>query len=156
MIYQTTKFFQEYLKTNRLKLTSQRKLILDVFASSTHQMTAEELHAEVSNIDPGISLSTVYRTLKHLLQSGLGRCVHFGDGTTRFEFSDGQNCYMICETCGRKIPVTNPYVDCIFEENARQEGFRMFRSQSTIYGICHQCLNAREMQVQEKKEKEFT
>lgn len=137
---ETTRTFQEYLKTNRLKLTSQRKLILDVFISRGVQVTAEELFKEVAELDDGISLSTVYRTVKHLLQSGLARCSHYGDGTTRYEPTDGLNSYLVCETCGKKVPITNPYLECIQAEAARQEGFRMFQCQMIIHGLCHECL----------------
>lgn len=73
---ETTRTFQEYLKANRLKLTSQRKLILDVFISKGAQVTTEELFKDVAELDDSISLSTVYRTVKHLQQSGLARCSH--------------------------------------------------------------------------------
>lgn len=136
----TTRLFQDYLKANRLKLTSQRKLILDIFISGSQLLTAEELFRQVTDIDPGISLSTVYRTFKHLQQAGLARCVHYGDGTTRYEPSDGQKSYLVCEKCGKKIPIINPYLECLQQESARQEGFRMFRSRTTIYGLCHECL----------------
>jgi Fur family ferric uptake transcriptional regulator len=135
----TTLVFKNYLKSNQLKLTSQRKIILDVFISHDTQVTAEELFKEVSELDSRISLSTVYRTVKHLLQSGLARCAHYGDGSTRYEPTDGHSNYLICERCGKKILIDNPYVECLLAETARQEGFQPFQTQLVIHGLCHQC-----------------
>lgn len=141
---ETTRIFQEYLKANRLKLTSQRKLILDVFISRGTCVTADELFQDVAEMDDGISLSTVYRTVKHLLQSGLARCSHYGDGTTRYEPAEGQTSHLICDNCGKKIPLANPYLECVHAEAARQEGFRMFQCRVTIHGLCHECLTKHE------------
>ncbi len=141
---ETTRTFQEYLKANRLKLTSQRRLILDVFVSRGCRVTADELFKEVAELDDGISLSTVYRTVKHLLQSGLARCSHYGDGTTRYEPADGQTSHLVCEVCGRKVPIANPYLECMHAEAARQAGFRMLHCHVTIHGLCHECLTKHE------------
>ncbi len=63
-------FLKERLKQNNIKLTSTRSAILEVFASSTESLGAEDIYILARRKDPSISLATVYRNLK--LLAGLG------------------------------------------------------------------------------------
>lgn len=132
--------FQQFLRKNGLKLTEQRKLILDVFTGRQLQVTIEELFHEVVRIDPTTSLSTIYRTMKLLHKSGLAKFVSLNDGNARYEPIGDLRTYMVCEKCGTKILIDNPYLDCIHREVAKQQGFQMHQCQMTIYGLCPNCI----------------
>ncbi|GAB7024411.1 Fur family transcriptional regulator [Salidesulfovibrio brasiliensis] len=131
--------FKTYLTSNGLKLTSQRKLILNVFMTLDRPVTSEELFQEGHSMDESISLSTVYRSLKHLQNAGIARCVRLTDGVTRYECVRGHDSHLICERCGKRIPLDNPYLDCVQREAARQEGFRVYHCCVELHGICHDC-----------------
>ncbi|MDD4732080.1 MAG: Fur family transcriptional regulator [Desulfovibrio sp.] len=131
--------FKEYLVANGLKLTQQRKLILNVFITLDQAVSPEELFHEVHGLDQGISLSTVYRTLKHLLQSGVARCMLQSDGVTRYEGVTGHYCRLVCEHCGKSLPLDNPYLHCLQHEAARQEGFHLYECVMELRGICKSC-----------------
>jgi len=133
------KTFKEYLAANNLKLTQQRLLIFKVFFSDEKKVTPEQLLAQVQEVDSAISRSTVYRTVKHLHTAGIARCIHQSDGSTHYEPMGDHYSQMICERCGKRIPMTNPYIDCLQQETARQQGFTMFRYQTMLYGICSEC-----------------
>jgi len=51
------------LKEKGLKLTPQRRLIIDIMHNKTAQLTAEEIIVYVKTRMPGVNKSTVYRTL---------------------------------------------------------------------------------------------
>lgn len=131
--------FRKYLSGNNLKLTQQRALIFKVFMSGQGQVSPEELLTRVQEVDESVSRSTIYRTVKHLHGAGIARCIHQGDGITYYEPMGDQSCRMICERCGRSIPVSNPYLECVQQETARQQGFTLFRWQSVLYGLCREC-----------------
>lgn len=133
------KSFRKYLAGNNLKLTQQRMLIFKVFMSDQGKVSPEELLAGVQEVDETISRSTIYRTVKHLHSAGIARCIHQGDGITYYEPMGDHSCRMICERCGRTIPIRNPYFECIQQETARQQGFTLFRYQSVIHGLCREC-----------------
>ncbi|WP_316899567.1 Fur family transcriptional regulator [Pseudodesulfovibrio indicus] len=137
---ESLKSFHSYLTHNNLKLTKQRMLIFKVFMSGQDEMSPEDLLNIVQDVDEGISRSTIYRTLKHLHSAGIARCIHRGDGTTYYEPMGDQSCRMICERCGRTIPIKNPYFECIQKETARQQGFTLFRYQCVIHGLCSACI----------------
>lgn len=131
--------FKQYLSHNKLKLTQQRLLIFKVFMSDDGKVSPEKLLTRVSQLDNTVSRSTVYRTMKHLHNAGIARCIHQGDGVTHYEPMGDQSCQMICERCGRKIPIANPYLECLQQETARQQGFTLFRYQMVIHGLCSRC-----------------
>ena len=136
---ESLKSFKQYLAHNNLKLTQQRLLIFKVFMSDEGQVSPEELLQGVQNLDETISRSTVYRTVKHLHDSGIARCIHRSNGITYYEPMGDQSSQMVCERCGRTIPIKNPYFECLQHETARQQGFTLFRYQNVIYGLCSNC-----------------
>ena len=133
------KAFKQYLVQNNLRLTQQRILIFKIFMSEEERISPEELLSEAQDVDTTISRSTVYRTVKHLHGAGIARCIHEGDGVTYYEPMGDQSCQMICERCGRSIPVKNPYYECLQQETARQQGFTLYRYTSVLYGLCSDC-----------------
>lgn len=133
------KLFKEYLSTNNLKLTQQRLLIFKVFMSDDGKVNPEQLLNAVREVDKSVSRSTVYRTVKHLHHAGIARCIHHSDGSTHYESMGDHYTQMICERCGKSIPIKNPYIDCLQQETARQQGFTLFRFQTVLYGICCEC-----------------
>lgn len=131
--------FKQYLAQNNLKLTQQRTLIFKVFMSDDEKISPEDLLNRVREIDNSVSRSTIYRTVKHLHNAGIARCIHQSDGITQYEPMGDQSCQMVCERCGKSIPIKNPYFECLQQETARQQGFTLFRYQSVIYGLCCEC-----------------
>jgi Fur family ferric uptake transcriptional regulator len=63
--------FEEYLKEQDLKLTDQRRQILEEFLKIETHVSTEELYARLKQDHPGIGIATVYRTLKLLCECGL-------------------------------------------------------------------------------------
>ncbi len=133
------KSFKKYLASNALKLTQQRLLILKVFMSEDGEINSENLLKAVQDIDPAVSRSTVYRTIKHFHHAGIARCIHHRDGSSHYEPTGDHNCHMVCERCGTTTPILNPYMDCLQQETARQQGFTLSHYRTTLYGLCGQC-----------------
>lgn len=134
--------FKEYLESNNLKLTPQRERILTVFLSLPGPVSAERLLLEVGGAANGISLSTLYRALGHLLRAGLARRLQHGAGTARYEAVGGCCCHLICERCGRRVAVNSPYLEGMQEVAARQEGVVLHRCRSQLVGLCPACAAA--------------
>jgi len=131
--------FKEYLSHNDLKLTKQRLLIFKVFIISKGEVCPEDLLNNVQQVDSSVSRSTVYRTVKHLHNAGIARCIHKNNGITHYEPMGDHSSQMVCERCGRNVPIRNPYFECLQHETARQQGFTLFRYQTVMYGLCSDC-----------------
>ena len=72
-------------EANGLRMTEQRRVIARVLQGCTDHPDVEELYARASNVDAGISLATVYRTVKLFEEAGILERHEFGDGRARYE-----------------------------------------------------------------------
>lgn len=130
-----------YITQHNLKITSQRRAVLDVFLKSENHVSAEDLYKMVSENEPKIGLATVYRTLALFTQSGLATELDFGDGQKRYEhkYMHSHHDHMICTACGKIIEFHNPLIEKFQEEAASQHGFNITSHKLDIYGICDEC-----------------
>ena len=62
---------ENYITQHNLKITKQRRAVLEAFLGSDEHVSAEDLYKIVSAKEPKIGLATVYRTLALLTESGL-------------------------------------------------------------------------------------
>lgn len=133
--------FQDYLADNGLKMTPQRRCIIEVFFDSDGHPAPEELYLQVREQDSSIGQATVYRTLKLLSDSGLAKEVHFGDGVTRYErkFGHSHHDHLICENCGKNIEVVDDTIEELQEKLAHKHGFTLTGHRMYLYGVCGDC-----------------
>ena len=68
-----------------LRITEQRKVIARVLGESEDHPDVEALHARAAAVDPGISIATVYRTVRLFEEAGILERHDFGDGRARYE-----------------------------------------------------------------------
>lgn len=136
--------FQQYLQENGLKNSQQRELILETFLALPPHQTAEELHREVSGMDAGIGLSTVYRTLRLLVDAGLAKQRHFQEGRSCFEPSIDihHHDHLICEGCGRIVEFECQEIEDLQLAMARSNGFTLTRHRLELFGLCPACRKA--------------
>jgi len=133
--------FTEYLARKNLKMTPQRRLILDVFLAEDGHLASEDLYNRVKAQDKSIGQATVYRTLKLLSESGLAKEVHFGDGVTRYEqkYGSAHHDHILCERCGMTLEVVDERIERLQDELAKRHGFVLTGHKMYLYGICESC-----------------
>lgn len=133
--------FFNYLAKEKLKFTSQRALIFDVFWGVEEHISPEELYGLVKEKDPSIGQATVYRTLKLLSDSKIAREVDFGDGVSRYEpyFGRSHHDHLICENCGISVEVFDDRIEKLQEELAAKHDFTLNTHSMYLYGQCAQC-----------------
>lgn len=133
--------FADYLTDNNLKMTPQRRLILDTLMKQNDHLSSEELYAKVKKRDKSVGQATVYRTLKLLNDSGLIEPLDFADGVTRYEMCYGEDHHdhLICERCGKNIEILDDVIEHRQEELAKEHGFTLRRHKMYLYGLCADC-----------------
>ena len=133
--------FAKFLSERNLKVTPQRRLILDTLLKRTDHLSSEELYAEVKERDSSIGQATVYRTLKLLTEAGLVEPLDFADGVARYEFNYGRkhHDHLICDRCGANIEILDETIERRQEELAAEHGFTLLRHKMYLYGICSDC-----------------
>ena len=127
------------------RMTSQRRLILETLAECTDHPTAEEIYSRARKINPGINLSTVYRTLRWLEKQGLvnARLFHDERGLERFdpigESGEIDHHHFRCEECNQIIEFSSKLIDEIKNKFVSENGGRVINASLTLYGICADC-----------------
>jgi len=136
-----TRLFHEHLKRERLKRTSQRDLILDVFLDTEGHVSSEDLYALVKSKDPSVGFTTVYRTLKLLKESGLARELEFHDGRILYEheYKHTHHDHMICTSCGALIEFYSEEIEKLQDQITRKYRFKPLHHSHRIFGICASC-----------------
>lgn len=84
----------------KLRMSPQRRVILDVLRNRRWHPTADELFQAVRQRLPHVSLGTVYRNLDQLSQAGLVRGLEFSDGARRFDGLVVKHTHARCLRCG--------------------------------------------------------
>jgi len=133
--------FIEYLKKKDLKLTDQRKIILDVFLKTERHLAVEDLYNIAKKKDQSIGQATVFRTLKLLREAGIAKEVNLGDGKTRYEHKYGHqhHDHLVCLECGRFIEAVDSKIEKLQDELCKSQDFKPERHKMEIFGICKKC-----------------
>ena len=119
------------------RLTSQRRLILDILAESDEHLEADAVHERAKKRAPGLSLATVYRTLAVLREMDLVEEHRLGEGHCHYEaMRDAPHYHFTCQQCGKVIEFYTPLVAEIKRELCRQMGFRVTRTHLHLTGYC--------------------
>ncbi len=132
---------EDFISQNNLKITRQRRVVLNAFLENEEHVSAEDLHRIVKEKESNIGLATVYRTLSLLTQSGLAVELDFGDGQKRYEhnYMHSHHDHMICTECGKIIEFNHPLIEKFQEEVARRNGFTITSHKLDMFGLCADC-----------------
>lgn len=133
--------FLQFLAKKKLKFTSQRGLIFDVFIHIKDHVSPEELYNIVKQSDPQVGQATVYRTLKLFCESGIAREVNFDDGVARYEpaFGQSHHDHLICTNCHDNVEVVDTRIEKLQEKLAKEYGFTLTGHKLYLFGICPNC-----------------
>jgi len=128
-----------YLEQNNLKNTKQREMILVAFLEAKRHITSDDLYQSVRAEHPNIGYTTVYRTMKLLVEAGLATERHFDDGITRYEIEHEHHDHLVCIKCGRIQEFECEMIEDTQNEIAKRHGFQILRHRHELYGHCKGC-----------------
>ena len=97
--------FNKILNEKGLKATPQRLLILNIIYESGH-IDIEEIYKKVVKIIPSISIATIYKNLKILVNAGIVKEVSISSFKTLYELNTLPHIHSICKKC-KKITDIN-------------------------------------------------
>ena len=119
-----------------LRITEQRRVIARVLSESTDHPDVEKLHARATAIDPGISIATVYRTVRLFEEAGILDRHDFGDGRARYEAApEAHHDHMIDVESGNVIEFVDPELESLQRQIAERLGFRLVDHRMELYGV---------------------
>ncbi len=133
------KALASYLEQHHLKHTKQRELILSTFLEAKRHITSEELYQSVREQHSNIGYTTVYRTMKLLVEAGLATEHRFDDGITRYEIEQEHHDHLICIKCGKIEEFECEMIEETQNEIAARHEFLVLRHRHELYGHCREC-----------------
>lgn len=137
-------------KSYGFRLTAARETILEILINTQNHLSAEDIYMAVHDNNPAIGLTTIYRTLELLEQTGIISKFEFGHGRAKYELSGEHSNkqhhhHLICKKCRKIID----YTDFIEEEREyitktekglqAKYGFKIDNHLIHFYGICPDC-----------------
>ncbi|HAV10586.1 MAG TPA: transcriptional repressor [Dehalococcoidia bacterium] len=128
------------LKEKGLRLTPQRRLIVDIIHQDDAHLTAEEIISSVQSKMPGVNKSTIYRTLEMLEELN---CVFKSEVDDKFIYhhaEEGHHHHIICRKCGKSIDCDEHIFHPVETALSRKYGFHADFKHVIITGLCSDCL----------------
>jgi Fur family ferric uptake transcriptional regulator len=119
-----------------LRITEQRRVIARVLSESEDHPDVEALHERAVAIDSGISIATVYRTVRLFEDAGILERHDFGDGRARYEAAaEGHHDHLIDVESGRVIEFIDAEIEALQKKIAERLGFRLVDHRMELYGV---------------------
>ncbi|KNG92374.1 Fur family transcriptional regulator [Pseudaestuariivita atlantica] len=119
-----------------LRMTGQRRTIAAVLEDAEDHPDVEELHARAAARDPGISIATVYRTVKLFEEAGILERHEFGDGRARYEDAErDHHDHLIDMSTGEVIEFVDEEIEELQEKIAAKLGYDLRGHRLELYGV---------------------
>ena len=119
-----------------MRMTDQRRVIARVLSQATDHPSVEDVYQRAHEIDTGISLSTVYRTVRLFVDAGIVESHDFGDGKARLEtVAEEHHDHLINVKTGEVIEFRNEEIEALQERVARELGFKLVDHRLELYGV---------------------
>jgi Fur family ferric uptake transcriptional regulator len=131
-----TETLAERAESKGLRMTGQRRTIAAVLDSAEDHPDVEQLHIRATAIDSGISIATVYRTVKLFEEAGLLERVEFGDGRARYEAAErDQHDHQIDLQTGEVIEFVDEEIEALQERISAKLGYELRGHRLELYGV---------------------
>jgi len=124
------------LRESGMRATPQRRAVIAALSGDTTHPIAEDVAARVALTTPGVSLSTVYKTLHELASIGLIRELDAG-GAMRFDPETAHHAHLVCPACGAVEDFDAPLR--ALEQLREAAGVSGREVQVTLHAACSAC-----------------
>ena len=128
------------MTSTELRPTRQRRAVSAALDSVDDFRSAQDIHTLLKQRGETVGLTTVYRTLQALADSGEVDVLRTGEGEALYRrCSDGHHHHLVCRDCGRTVEVAGPTVERWADRVAAEHGFRDVSHTLEIFGTCRSC-----------------
>ncbi len=119
------------------RYSRQRETIYQAVLASRAHPTAEMIHEQLRGELPQLSLGTVYRNLRLLVEEG--RLQELGGSTARFDGDTAPHTHLRCKRCGQVLDLESLPYDPALDRMAAAGG-AVIESHSLVFtGLCPEC-----------------
>jgi Fur family transcriptional regulator, ferric uptake regulator len=119
-----------------LKMTDQRRVIARVLSDAEDHPDVEQVYRRATEIDPHISIATVYRTVRLFEEANILTRHDFGDGRSRYEeMREDHHDHLIDVQSGRVVEFRNEEIEKLQRAVAEQLGYELVGHRLELYAV---------------------
>lgn len=119
-----------------LKMTDQRRTIARVLSDSQDHPDVEQVYRRAADLDPRISLATVYRTMRLFEEADIVQRHDFGEGRSRYEESgNGHHDHLIDIQSGKVVEFHDDEIEILKHKIAERLGFQLVDHRLDLFGV---------------------
>ncbi len=123
------------------KHSIRRERILELLSGTKRHPTAEWVYEQLKREYPGLSLGTVYRNLRILVEEGLAQSIRGGKATDHFDADIAPHHHVTCDRCGKVSDAPVKVTEEFFKKMEKATGYRISFPQISVSGLCPDCQN---------------
>ena len=127
------------LKRKGYRMTPQRQAIVAEVMSARGHINAPAVAARVQAIMPGVTPSTIYRTLDMLERVGIIAHSHLERGAEYHRAGESGHVHLTCARCGAEDDLSLDEAESLERLITKHRGFRPDLTHFAISGVCRSC-----------------
>jgi Fur family ferric uptake transcriptional regulator len=127
--------------TTRTRSTKQGTAIEAALAAAQGFRSAQDLHGELRGRGDNVGLTTVYRHLTAMAETGAVDALHTSEGEVVYRLcaSEAHHHHVVCRSCGASVEVEGPEVEAWAAKVAAQAGYTNVSHTLEVFGTCADC-----------------
>ena len=119
-----------------MRMTDQRRIVARVLSLAHDHPDVEELYRRAHELDPHISIATVYRTVRLFEDAGILTRHEFHGGRARYEEApETHHDHLIDMKTGKVIEFVDEEIEALQQAIARKLGYRLVDHRLELYGV---------------------
>ncbi|RKS86871.1 Fur family zinc uptake regulator [Orbus hercynius] len=132
-------------KKRNVKLTNQRRLVLEIMLQAKKAMSAYDLLDLLKQDEPQAKPPTIYRALEFLIEQGFIHKVESSNSyiiCPHFSHPNHISILFICDNCKQILEKNNHEIEHQLQQLANQSHFMIKHSIIEIHGLCPSCASS--------------
>ena len=122
------------------RFSKKRQAIYDALLCSKDHPSAEHIYQQLKAEYPDLSLGTVYRNIKGMVESGDVICVGHVDGKERYDAHVEPHAHLVCRGCGSVVDIElTEALAGSCSAMAQKNGIEMDLRSLHFAGLCKAC-----------------
>jgi len=123
-----------------MRTSSVDLIILEILGKECAHLTSNQIHEHIRARLPAVNLSTVYRALERLANSGKVSVSDMGIGSAVYEvLTDGPHHHIVCQKCRQVSTLGHGDVGEFFNAVQQKTKFQIVTNHLILFGVCERC-----------------
>ena len=132
-------YIASIFKEKKLKLTPQRLAVYNYLLNTTSHPSADVIYTDIHVQYPTMSLATVYKALKTLVDVDLIQEINVGEGNFRYDGNSSSHPHIQCLGCGKVDDFKDFSLDNLNSLASENTDYQIISHKVYFYGYCPNC-----------------